>query len=184
MTIKDVVKITALMTGRNDIVDYLNGKQTGADAADSVSTLEGLTNLVVNELSCTYIPLVKVESVIVTLGKVYFSSLMEKVLHVKGVYSPQGKAVPYTQTAKYLSVDLMNVDIEYEYVPKTLKLEDEIGYEEKDVPSRVLAYGVAAEFAISERRFDEAVTYHKRYVDALEEMLTPKNLMIKKRSFI
>lgn len=184
MTVKEVIQTTAIMIGRNDIVDYFNGKSSGTDTVENVSSLEGLVNLVINELSCTYIPLVKVETVIVTLGKVYFSDLSEKILHVRGVYSQHGKAVPYTETAKYLSVDMDKVDIEYEYTPKLLKLDDQIGYDEKDVPTRVLAYGVAAEFAISERRFDEAVTFHKRYVDALSEMFAPKNSIIRQRSFI
>ena len=124
------------------------------------------------------------ESLAVIDGKIYFNTLSSNLLHIREVYSVNGEPVPYTQTAKYLSVDSKEVCIEYEYAPKSVGLEEETGYEEKDVPSRVLAYGVAAEFSISQRMFDEAVTFHKRYVDALSEILTPKNVTVKKRSFV
>ena len=186
MTIKDVLKITALMIGRGDVIKYLNDDQTasvGVDTVDSVNVLVGLANLVINELSCTYIPMVKLETVSVESGKIYYGNLSEKVLHVREVYSSLGTPVSYTETAKYIAVDLNKVDVEYEYAPKTLGIDEQTGYEEKDVPARVLSYGVAAEFAISEGRFDDAVTFHKRYVDALSEILVPKNVTVKKRSF-
>jgi len=187
MTIKDILKNTALIIGRSNISEYLtsgNATQAGADAVETVKTLTALANLVINELSCTYIPMVKVENIAVNDGKIYYTDLSETVLRIKDVYSVYGKAVPFKETASYIAVDLNAVEIEYEYAPKTFSIDEEIGYSEKDVPSRVLSYGVAAELAISEGRFDEAVTFHKRYVDGVSEVVLPKNVRVKKRSFI
>ena len=63
-------------------------------------------------------------------------------------------------------------------------LSDTIGYTEKQVGKRILAYGLCAEFSIAEGRFNEAVTWHKRYVDALSEICLPENSYIKARRFM
>ena len=46
-----------------------------------------------------------------------------------------------------------------------------------------LAYGVLAEFCLTEARFDEAVMWHERYVNAVNLLLKPKNTRIKGRTF-
>ena len=76
-----------------------------------------------------------------------------------------------------------NLVVEYQYSPTNYALEDEIGYTEKDISSRVIAYGVASEVCIIEGEFEQAVMHHKRYVDEIALLTMPKNAMIKQRSW-
>ena len=102
---------------------------------------------------------------------------------MRSVYSLNGNAMDFTQTHEYMVVQNLQVVVEYEYCPPTYQLDEQIGYAEKDVPARVIAYGLMAEFALCEGRFDEAITHHKRYVDNLATLCCPKNANIKKRSW-
>lgn len=187
MKIRDVLKAVTMQMGRLNVLEYLEDETvdvSGTDIKETINLLTGLTNLVISELAATYIPMVTVERVSLKDGKAYYKDFLKKVLSVREVYSTLGKAVPFIETASFLTADLSAVDIEYEFLPDNYGLDDDIGYSEKDIPSRVLSYGVAAEFAISEGRFEEAVGWHKRYVDGVAEKCLPKNSVIKKRSFI
>ena len=123
----------------------------------------------------------KVEDVIPTDGRVYYKDLTERALKIRAVYSKDGKELDCNKTAEYICVDYSQVAVEYDYVPANYGLDQTIGYTDKDVSARVIANGVASEFCITEGRFDEAVTFHKRYIDALSEICLPKNALTKKR---
>jgi hypothetical protein len=186
MKIKDVVKLTALMLGREDVVGYLesDGQLTaGEDTLSTIDTMTKLVNLVISELATSYVPLTCSEEIIPTQGKVYFSKFKNNPLKVVSVSDGYGNNVNYNQYPEYMAVD-RKVVVEYEYLPKDLGIEDAFPYEERVVPSRVLAYGVCAEVCIVEANFDQAVMWHKRYVCALEELLLPKNASLKTRRWL
>lgn len=185
MQIKEIIKISALLLGRTNVIDYLDQKENcGEDALPTVNTFVGLSNLVINELACTYIPMCKTETVNVEGGKLYYGQLSERALKIRAVYNEDGKSVSFSEKPEYIDCPYSQVSVEYEFAPSNYGLEDEIGYMEKDVPARVIAYGVAAEFCISEGLFEQAITHHDRYVFALSEICVPKNATIKRRGFI
>lgn len=186
MKIKDIVRTVGLLTGRSEIVEGIDNGVTEASnlVVKTINTLVDLTNLVISELSTTYVPLVCSEKVKVVNGQVTYGSLKNKALRIRDVYLTDGQEIMYKKYFDHISVSADTVVVEYEYLPVTYGLTDEIDYKEKDVTVRTLAYGVLAEFSISEGRFDEAVTWHKRYVDALAESCFPKNSQIKNRDWL
>jgi len=186
MNIKEILKITAVLLNRENVIGYLNGNVNSIsnETLVTVNNMTSLANLVINELSTTYIPMVKIEKVNSSAGKVEHKQLSERVLKIINVYDQSMNNCSFTVTAEYLKVNKSVVNVEYEYLPSNYGLDDEIGYNEKDVSPRVLAYGVCAEFSISEGRFDEAVLWHKRYVDAVSEICLPKNTTLKQRSWV
>ncbi len=181
MSIKEILKNAALLLGRDNVIDYCNGVTVNDDTLRTVNNMTGLINLVLSELACTYIPMVKRETVSASNGKIYYKDLTENALKILGVYNTSGGEVYFKQNAQYLTVNANSVVVEYEYSPSNYGFDDEIGYQEKDVSARVLAYGLCAEFSISEGKFDQAVMWHKRYVDALSEICVPKNSHVKER---
>ncbi len=186
MKIKDVVKLTALMLGREDVMRYFeNEEQTnvGEDTLSTVKTMAELVNLVISELATSYVPLTCSEEMKPVQGRIYFSDLKNTPLKVVRVSDGFGAEINYTQYPEFIAVD-RNVVIEYEYLPKNSGIEEQFPYEERVVPSRVLAYGVAAEFCIVECNFEQAVMWHKRYVSNLEEILFPKNANLKSRRWL
>ncbi len=185
MSIKQIIRITALLLGLENVIAYLDGngdeEQVGVDCCKTVNTLTDLANLVINELCATYIPMTKVEDAKTTNGRVYYKDLTERAIKIRAVYDANGKELYYTKTAEYICVNYPEVAVEYDYVPENYGLEQSIGYTDKDISARVMANGVAAEFCITEGRFDEAVTFHKRYIDMLSDICLPKNVLTKKR---
>ena len=186
MTIKDILKATCAMVGREDVLDYLNGNTstTGEDTLDTVNIMTALANLVIGELAGTFIPMVKRESVVVSDRKVRYADLAERCLRVLAVYNANGEKVYYKHTPEYIVVDESTVTIEYEYNPPNYDLNSEIGYREEDISTATLSYGLAAEFSISRGSFDEAVMWHERYVDSVSAKRKLKNSTLKSRSFV
>ena len=64
MKVREIVRNSALILNRTDIISYLDGEQnTGVDTLESLNLLTNLCALVVDELSRTYLPLTKMEKV-------------------------------------------------------------------------------------------------------------------------
>ncbi|MBQ3116193.1 MAG: hypothetical protein IJC07_04115 [Clostridia bacterium] len=183
MTVKEIIKTTAILLGREDVTDYLDNKvaECGEETSRTIGVLIELVNLVVGELASTYIPAVKTEEVKFVCNKAYYGDFTERVIKVLSVTDRQGKDVDVVQDVEFLSAPLSIAFIEYEYLPKNFGLDDEICYTEKDVAPHVLAHGVLAEYAITQGSFDEAVMWHKRYVDGVEAICLPKNVTAKRR---
>lgn len=183
MKVSDIVKLTALMTGKSDVIDYLNGGEGQAHTLETLSTMVDLCNLVINELACTYIPITRKEITSFVYGRFSFNTLREKVIRVVAVYDADGKEVEFSHDNDNIYANIQKGSVEYEYSPSNYGLDSVIGYTEMKISARVIAYGVSAEYCINQGLFEQAVMFHKRYVDALAEICVPKNVSIKKRSF-
>ncbi len=183
MQIKDIIKAAALMLNRKEIVDYVDGKvsEVTSEVIDKVESMVGLTNLVLNELSGSYIPMVKTKMLTAENGEIEYSKIDDKVIKICSVRLASGEQIDFELGTESLIVAHSNVEVEFNYLPPEYTLTEEIGYKDKDIPVRVIAYGVMAELAICEGKFDEAVTYHKRYVDSLAQICLPKNSTVKAR---
>lgn len=183
MTVKDIIKKTAVFLGRERVLAFLEtGETTDTDVYACINTLTRCANIVINELACTYISMKKKETVQTDNGRLYFSALSETVLKIESVkYGTEETS--YKICDEYIDTLFPTVTIEYSYIPSNYGIDDVTGYSERDIPSRVIAYGVAAEYCLTERAFDESVMWHKRYSDSISEALKPKNVKIKDRSF-
>ncbi|MBE7087726.1 MAG: hypothetical protein E7369_05460 [Clostridiales bacterium] len=182
MTVQDVVKLSATYLDKENVLNYLEGKGEGSPT--EVNSLTVCANVVINELACTYIPMIKSETIKVNDGKLYFNDLTETPLKIVKVCDKDGKELAHTFYPKYLAVDSDCVSIEYKYMPPNLGLTDKIDYEETSVPVRLLAFGTIAEYALLERDFDKSVMWRNRYNSLLTEMISPKNVKIRGRVFI
>lgn len=184
MTVKEIIKTSATLLGREEVVKYIDGGQGDADTLSKVNVLTRLINLVINELAGSFIPMIKSEEISVLNDKIYYKDLSENLLNIVSVTDMHGNEISYEKKHEYIAVNLKNAIVEYEYLPANYGLEDSVGYEENQVSSRVLAYGLAAEFCITEGAFDEAVMWHKRYADGIERLCIPSSRSIKGRCFI
>jgi hypothetical protein len=183
MTVKDIIKASATLIGRDEIVNQLSGEQTCVEAQRSVDKMVELLNLVIGELSSSYVPLVKSETICTTDGRVYYDNLLESAVKIRKVFSAKNTELYFDIRSAYLQTDSGTVTVEYEFVPKKYVLTDTIDYTEKDVPMHALVYGLCAEFCLSEARFDQAITHHKRYVDAISQVVKLKSVNIKERGW-
>lgn len=185
MTIKDMINLTASIITRKDVIDFLKGKEdTLEETLQVVDDLVALSGLVIKELAATYIPMYKKEKISSDNGVVYYANLSQKAAEIIGVYDVNGKKIYYELAPEYVRVGMSEVYVEYEVIPPNYTLTDEIGYEQKEVPLVILSYGLAAEYYVSTGRFEQAVMWHERYVDAINSLRKIKNTRVKTRSFI
>ena len=186
MKIKDIVKHAAVYLGLEKVVRYIeNGEFSGdGNALSEVDTLTRCANLVINELACSYIPVIKRESVNGGGSRIDFSSLTETPLKVVGVEDENGDSVIFETFPDYVKTYAAAAYITYEYVPSNGGLNDDIGYAEKDVPSRVIAYGVAAEYSLTVKAFNESVEWRERFLEEITALTGFKTGVMKGRAFI
>ncbi|MBE5734676.1 MAG: hypothetical protein E7347_06520 [Clostridiales bacterium] len=186
MTVKEILKSTASMVGREDVLEYLSGQNTTSNdyVLNSINLMVNLLNLVIGELAGTFIPMIKVQKTPVNNGKIYYKDLIERPMEVRAVYDLEGNKLSFSQTVEYIWVNAFEVNVEYEYAPSNYGLEDQIGYTPKDVSVATLSYGLSAEYSISIGDFDQAVMWHKRYVDSIKEHRKLTNVKTKERCFV
>lgn len=186
MTVKDIIYITATIIGREDLISYFEGKtEKPKDCTiETIDVMVRLCNLVVNELACSFVPLKKKQKLKASNGKIYYTSLEFSPLSIIKATSSTGSNSLIRVDSEYVVVKDDFVILEYSYFPKQLSLESDVGYLESDVPARVLAYGLASEYAISQGCFKDAVMWHKRYADSISNICAPKNHVVKERVWL
>ncbi len=187
MKILDIVQTTATLIAREDVVNYLSqseGKETSIDTLESVYILTRLSNLVIRELAEGLIVMKKKVEV---AGKksVNFVDLDISPLDVIAVYGRDGEKLDCSVSSYGVSVgEGLIYTIEYSYLPETYDLNDIIGEFEKPISLGTLSYGVAAEYLLTEARFDEAIMWHARFVEGVNALIRPKNGRVKGRKFV
>ena len=73
--------------------------------------------------------------------------------------------------------------MEYEYAPSNYGINDAVGFNGK-ITAALLGYGVAAEYCVTQGRFEEAVLWRKRYTEGVERVVLPKSREIKGRCWL
>lgn len=184
MTVKDILSCVMVNLNRNYLFEYQEkGANSSEETLKGINDLVALTNLVINELACSYIPLKKREKINATNGRLYYNTLTEKAIKIIKFTDLYGEEKQAKQYFDYAEVGGATTYVEYEYLPSNYSLEDEIGYTDLDISARALAYGVTAEFLLTEANFDQAVFWRKRYEDEISLIVCPKNRKIKGRDF-
>jgi hypothetical protein len=138
--------------------------------------------MVISELSASFIPMVT-EEIHITDGTLKISALRKKAIEILKTYDRNGNEVAFNVEYTQIKVLAPIEKVLYRFHPDTYALNDKIDYQEKDIPESVLAYGLAAEFALSEGDFDRACSLHDRYVEGVHAICKPKNSKIKQRSW-
>ena len=185
MTVKEIIKLSATLLGREDIKSYVDGREfaSDSDTKRAVDNMIELLNLVVNELCVTYVPMIKTEKVQSINGKVEYKNLSERPIKIYQALDFNGEKLSFNAKPLYLTTSNDVKSVEYSFIPEQYGYEDQIGYTEKDISIRALAFGLCSEFCIVEGEFDKAVVWHERYIDAIKEVCFPKNGRCKQRSW-
>ena len=181
MKIKNVIRISALLLNKPNVISHIDGKQTDENTIATVNAMLDLANLVINELASTYVPMIKNETVSIQSGKVYYTDLTERASRIISVTDLSGNDIAYKNDAKCVYVQSGNVIIQYEFFPRDYDLEQEFFFSKEQVTERILSYALCAEECLREARFDEAVSWHTRYVQEISLICCPKNSHIKQR---
>ena len=82
MTVKETIKLAAMLTGDEAVSNALDQTQTTSDkdVLARIDLLTKLCNLVVNELSASYIPLKTTQNFNTSDGKIKYADLNENAV--------------------------------------------------------------------------------------------------------
>ena len=111
-------------------------------------------------------------------------NLSERILEVCFVTNSLGEKVNFKVYPEYVKTAKGYVVIEYQYMPKPLTKSSEVFFSNNKLTERIIAYGVASEYALIENRFEESNMWDERFKQSLMVVLHPKNLKIKKRRWL
>lgn len=187
MKISEIIKNSATLLAREDVVNYLsneNEKEVSKETLETVNLLTRLSNLVIRELAEG---LILMEKEVEVLGKssVSFLELGIEPLDIIAVYDRNGDKLKFNKDSYGITANGgLIYRIVYSYLPNNYDLNDSVGKFEKPISSSVLAYGVCAEFCLVEARFDEAFMWNDRYVNGVHAITKPKNGRVKGRNFV
>lgn len=183
MTVKEILEQAGTLTGREDVVNCLAQNLTATDdTKTAISVMVRLLNMVIAELSTSFIPLITIEKINAS-EKISYKDLNKTPLEILNVYDSAGAEVPFKVYYDHVKTSRPCSSIEYKYRHTNYGLEDIIDYTEKDISSTILAYGLSAEFALAEGDFDRACTMHDRYVEGVHAICKPKNRNTKARAW-
>lgn len=186
MTVKEIIKTAATLIGEEEVFSALDkeASEIQSETLKKIDLLTRLINLVVGELSATYIPLKKEEKIKTSDGKIKYSDLTENAVKILAVYDEYGEKKECAATAEYIMTGDGEFTVVYAYAPPNLGIGDETGYSERDVSTTVLSYGVIAEYCLTQGRFDEATFWRKRYSDGIDCFCLPQNSRTKRRGWL
>lgn len=186
MKIKDIIYLSATLLSMKDVADYCLSENPKANeqTQKNVSTFTTLCNAIVNEISSCYLPLETAELVTPHNNKIEFSSLSKNIVRLIGVYDKNNVKLKTKVSTEYVEVFGDAHLIRYYYSAFNLDFGEEIGFNEAVLPKHVIAYGVIAEFCLTQQRFSEAIMWHNRFMQELQTISRPKNSNIKQRSFL
>jgi hypothetical protein len=178
MKLKEIIKLSAGLLGLDDVVSVLEDKNSANEYTSTIiERLRTLSNIVTTELSSGYIPLERIDEVKVVNNKISLTALQKRPTKIIEVMFNDGTLLDFTNDATTIYVQTtQNVKVKYFFIAENYKLTDDIGYTEQNISKVVLAYGICAEYCLTERRFDEAVMWHQRFVDGVKQKIMPKNV--------
>lgn len=200
MTVKDILKTAATLLNLTDCTEYftateaaqgsehgseqVSGYQASADILAKVDILTRLANLVITELASSFVPMACAEEVETSDGKIVFADLAHNITRVLSVKNEFGHDAEFKLYPEYIKVFGGRYTVEYEYLPENYALSDTVGFNEGKITAALLGYGVAAEYCITQGRFEEAVLWRKRYSYGVERAALPKNAAVKGRCWL
>ena len=185
MQLKEIIRSSALYLGLSDVSEYLeNGGECGEETLKTLNIMTRLGNLIISELASTYVPMLHTENISSVSGKIYFTALTFEAVKILKAETPFGDRADFKIFPEYMELKDGVYSVTYEYIPSNYGITDVIGYKTGDVPACALSYGLCAEYCLTQCRFEEAVSWRKRFIQAMEKFLTPKSRVAKGRAFI
>ena len=183
MTVKEIIEKTATLLNKGDVVKYL---KTGATenysrVLEDVEILVGCYNVIQEEIASSYYKFKKVEKFSPENGVIKLDRFSSNPFAIIAIKDEKGCKLDAKILPTEIKVNKTAV-IEYYYIPNYKNLEDICNFTGTSVSARTLCYGIMTEYLLIKGSFEEAGTWHSKYVDAINLLaLNGKRLKVKGR---
>lgn len=185
MKIRDYVSNVASLLSLWDStkIDIYDVNNNDSITVNRINKLAGIVNGIIREIATFYVPLILSRHIKTSNGVVSFSNLWTNVVSVEKVVSDQGKEIGFETYHNKIVMSEKSATVYFRIIPNGYNYGNEIDYREIDLPKKVIEYGTAAEFCLTEGLFDEAVVWHEKYREQLKLITKPKNYNTAKRAW-
>lgn len=163
MIVKNIVISAGDLLG---IGDQVRDEIEKSEDSKIVQCLLKCYNIVENELAVDYFPLLLEETFSSDTGALYFESFSKKPVRIVKVVDAWENEIPFKLFPNFLKTQTGKVCVRYAYEPEEKKLQSK-GEVSLHVSERLIAYGVASEYALASGLFEEASAWDKKYKDAI-----------------
>lgn len=167
MKVKEVMALAAANLGRDDLIAAIDDLR--GDPSGELQTLLRCYNLVENELALDYLPLKYEDTVELVAGKAPYSAFSFAPVAVTNVIS-NGRDAAFAVRPDCVVPQVdgceKTVQVRYCYSPAEKGVEEDGSFSGR-VSARLLSYGVACEFCLTQGKFDEAKLWEGRFQDAI-----------------
>lgn len=189
MIVEEVIRIASTYLGLTDLLQtsLLGGS---AEATDEqiveINTMITCCNLAVNQVASEYLTLKNKTKISSDTGVIYYSRVSSNVIVDILNVKQNGINVSFDLKTDRLETVGGEVEIEYAYQPKmNMSLSSNINFNNFKLNSRVLAYGVSAEYCFINGRYDDAAVWENRFTTSLTNINRPRReVKVKERLWI
>ncbi len=167
ITVKSALLEAARLLGiSEEVTACVNGEGSVVGEQDT-ELLRTCFRMVETELALDYLPLMTEDDVITTAGVVHYSTFSRVPVRILRVEDQEGKLVKFRLYPQYMEIPSGWVKVYYTYEPKEKGLEEESEYQSEQA-LRMLAYGVASEYALATGELESAKAWGQKYKEAIE----------------
>lgn len=141
-------------------------------------------NTIYQELVELYIDLKNKEKIIISDGKILYSTFSKRIKDILSIYK-NGIKQTFRLYPLFIEIEEKGeVDVKYTYLPENLSLEDDLVLP-PPYTENMLAMGIASEYFYRSGLIDEAIFYKNRFDNALLNLSRKRSSFeLKKRSFL
>jgi len=164
-TVKKILETAAALLDMSEVT--FTGSNVISNYDPTVLALVQCLNNVLEEIATEYIPFVKTETVALTDGRAEYTAFDNQVAEIIKV-NTMGRTCKFLCYPSYVEVDTKesSADITYHYLPDPVTVTGSVGY--LKLTPRLLALGLAADYALVVGRYEESVQFDKQYMYALQ----------------
>lgn len=171
-TINDLIETTATLLQREDILEELQSIENDETTSQSkdLRLLIDISNLVIREVCEEYSPIVSIEKIESnSVCQILLANLSKQFLKTIWVKNENGEKETFNTYSTFIKVakPYKVFEICYQYQPEKFELDDEIEIS-PEISIRLLAYGVASEFCLTELLFDESIMWDTRFKSSIQ----------------
>ena len=169
MKVKEIIAYACGFIGEKEIEEKLESTSTVTftdKEQEKVDALLRCFNLVNEEIASDYLPYLITEEINVDNSILNYSSLSKTIINIYAIKGTFGRNVRYKPYPDYVEIFGKAKLITYSFLPEKCELNDEFSFY-NGLSARILAYGIASEYLLSDGLSEDAEIWEERFKESL-----------------
>lgn len=201
MKLREIIKLSSIMLGLDDILTMEELYNTSFDITDENSYLQSdeetnainirnlnllvrCFNLAYSEIATDYVSLKFKETIEVATGYIDLGTLTKKFYKLINIENSKGKKVKFEMYSNKLYLENGIYTIIYSYIPEFATLNTELETFDGKILDRVFAYGLNKEYCYISGLYSEAESWKNKFEDSLKLVLLKQNFNLPRRRWL